>query len=606
MEETGGTNTTITREQFLAVLHSNDSVFCCLPCCKQTNKILPTRNNETNSEFFEFTPSRKIRIINRYPRQDYLDNWRTESQADTKTLEETLSEDEDYWFENAAPTRLPVIQPPPLQQQNRIINKFEPRTQPSISSKSLEEDVISPGRMPRKNFKKECVEDTDDYEDESQVSTSLSNENETPENQKKKDTVMSSVMKSSAGTILDITAESTVKIKRSSSLNKTSESPKSRKSLSPVSRKSISPVSRRSSSPSLRRSLSPGTRKSGSPGTRRSKSPNEGSDEGSREPSPEVPDRVVCAVPDPIESNSDRDTFSNIVVTGSNLGGVANQGFTSDEEDEPDKDVQVDAVHQHVRISNQNATKHETSSATTFPTPEPLRFSEHNNLLPILFFLHGVGGSADIWNSQMQYFVSRGYQVIAPDMLGHGFSSCPDKLRAYTFTKLFKDIISIFDTYVPDNRSCVVIGHSYGCSFGAALARTRPEKVISLILIASGGPTPLAPPPNLSRYPKWIMNFLRLALECKFRSQQHKYNPRGKSIKFKEAFDVPSYVFKYVMLGQIWPEGDAGFHRRIGVPTLLVYGMRDTLVSLVEECEMERTIPKVGCVLMFLPGQTFF
>ena len=28
-------------------------------------------------------------------------------------------------------------------------------------------------------------------------------------------------------------------------------------------------------------------------------------------------------------------------------------------------------------------------------------------------------------------------------------------------------------------------------------------------------------------------------------------------------------------------------------PTLLVYGMRDTLISLVEECEMERTIPKV-------------
>ena len=210
-----------------------------------------------------------------------------EFQAETRTLEETLSEEEDYWFENAAPTRLPVIQPPPLQPLNRIINKFEPRTQPSISIKSLEEDVISPGRMPRKNFRKECVEDTDDYEDESQVSTSLNIEKRTPVN-RKKDSAVSAVMKTSVGTILDITAESTVKIKRSSSLSKTSESPKSRKSLSPISRKSISPVSRRSSSPSLRRSLSPGTRKSGSPRTRRSKSPNEGSYEGSREPSPEM------------------------------------------------------------------------------------------------------------------------------------------------------------------------------------------------------------------------------------------------------------------------------------------------------------------------------
>ncbi len=144
----------------------------------------------------------------------------------------------------------------------------------------------------------------------------------------------------------------------------------------------------------------------------------------------------------------------------------------------------------------------------------------------------------------------------------------------------------------------VIICHSYGCSFGAALARTRPEKVTALIMIASGGPTPLAPPPHLARcHPLQapLLTALRLVLRCRYKKsqqQQLKYNPRGKTIKFSAAFDVPNYVFKYVMLGQIWPEGDAGFHRRIGVPTLLVYGMRDTLVSLVEECEMERTIPR--------------
>jgi pimeloyl-ACP methyl ester carboxylesterase len=45
----------------------------------------------------------------------------------------------------------------------------------------------------------------------------------------------------------------------------------------------------------------------------------------------------------------------------------------------------------------------------------------------------------------------KGYTVIAPDMLGHGFSSCPDKVGAYTFTKLFKDVITIFDAYIPDD-----------------------------------------------------------------------------------------------------------------------------------------------------------
>ena len=48
--------------------------------------------------------------------------------------------------------------------------------------------------------------------------------------------------------------------------------------------------------------------------------------------------------------------------------------------------------------------------------------------------------------------------------------------------------------------------------------------------------------------------------------------------------------------------GDATYHRRIGVPTLLVYGMKDPLVSLVEMCEMERTIPKAYLELIPLAG----
>ena len=283
--------------------------------------------------------------------------------------------------------------------------------------------------------------------------------------------------------------------------------------------------------------------------------------------------------------------------------GVQNKGFSMDEGskdddhennkiDENDGNISNETDAGYTRQRELNKTIENTLSQITKSSTESSQ-PKNNQDLPILFFIHGVGGSADIWNSQLDYFSNKGYHVIAPDMLGHGFSSCPDKASAYKFTKLFKDFITIFDAYIPDDKKAIVIGHSYGCSFSAALARTRPEKIAALVLLASGGPTPLAPPPGLYKYPKWIMAAYRIVLECKFRNQQHKYNPRGKTIKFKEAFDVPSYVFKYVMLGQVWPEGDAGFHRRITAPTLLVYGMRDTLVSLVEECEMERTIPKV-------------
>ena len=51
---------------------------------------------------------------------------------------------------------------------------------------------------------------------------------------------------------------------------------------------------------------------------------------------------------------------------------------------------------------------------------------------------------------------------------------------------------------------------------------------------------------------------------------------------------LPTYVRHHLAVGQSWPEGDVAFHRKITVPTLLVHGLKDQHVSLVEMCEMER------------------
>jgi abhydrolase domain-containing protein 8 len=51
---------------------------------------------------------------------------------------------------------------------------------------------------------------------------------------------------------------------------------------------------------------------------------------------------------------------------------------------------------------------------------------------------------------------------VAPDMLGHGYSAAPDNAAAYTFHRLLKDSIDIFDRFVGEHRNCVVVGHAYG------------------------------------------------------------------------------------------------------------------------------------------------
>nr|CAD7433495.1 unnamed protein product [Timema monikensis] len=88
----------------------------------------------------------------------------------------------------------------------------------------------------------------------------------------------------------------------------------------------------------------------------------------------------------------------------------------------------------------------------------------HDNktkLKPLLYFLHGVGSSADLWTGLVHHFTKAGFECVAPDMLGHGYSSAPDQASAYTFTLMLKDALDIFDHYV-GSRKCVVIGHAYG------------------------------------------------------------------------------------------------------------------------------------------------
>ena len=77
---------------------------------------------------------------------------------------------------------------------------------------------------------------------------------------------------------------------------------------------------------------------------------------------------------------------------------------------------------------------------------------------PLIFFIHGVGGSADKWRGQIDYFNGDlGYECVAPDLIGHGFSSAPDRPKSYTFTKLLRDIVTIFDHFT--RYAANVVGH---------------------------------------------------------------------------------------------------------------------------------------------------
>lgn len=77
-----------------------------------------------------------------------------------------------------------------------------------------------------------------------------------------------------------------------------------------------------------------------------------------------------------------------------------------------------------------------------------------------IFFIHGVGGSSDVWTQQLHYFRHLGYGVICPDMIGHGFSPAMKQPKDYTFSEICEDLLVLFDRF--HRQINFVIGHSYG------------------------------------------------------------------------------------------------------------------------------------------------
>ncbi|XP_068563246.1 protein ABHD8 isoform X2 [Cebidichthys violaceus] len=204
-----------------------------------------------------------------------------------------------------------------------------------------------------------------------------------------------------------------------------------------------------------------------------------------------------------------------------------------------------------------------------------------------LFFIHGVGGSLDIWKSQVDFFSRLGYEVISPDLAGHGASSAPQIAAAYTFYALAEDMRLIFKRYA--RKRNILIGHSYGVSFCTFLAHEYPEQIHKMVMINGGGPTALEPSLcSIFNLPTCVLHCLSPLLAWSFlKAGFARQGAKEKQLlKDNNAFNVSSFVLRAMMSGQYWPEGDEVYHAELTVPILLVHGMHDKFVPIEEDQRM--------------------
>ncbi|TCD69878.1 hypothetical protein EIP91_005955 [Steccherinum ochraceum] len=92
---------------------------------------------------------------------------------------------------------------------------------------------------------------------------------------------------------------------------------------------------------------------------------------------------------------------------------------------------------------------------------------------PTILFVHGFPSTARDWRYMVPHFESRGYGIIAPDILGYGGTDKPTDWREYQGSTLARDI---HDILVAEGvKKAIAVGHDWGAFIVSRLANFQPE-----------------------------------------------------------------------------------------------------------------------------------
>lgn len=101
---------------------------------------------------------------------------------------------------------------------------------------------------------------------------------------------------------------------------------------------------------------------------------------------------------------------------------------------------------------------------------------------PPMILIHGFAASNLVWSKVLLELAGAGFRVIAPDLLGYGYSDKPRHLD-YTIPRQAEMVVSFMQRLGIDRA--VLVGSSYGAAIAATIALDHPTLVEKLILVGA-------------------------------------------------------------------------------------------------------------------------
>lgn len=230
---------------------------------------------------------------------------------------------------------------------------------------------------------------------------------------------------------------------------------------------------------------------------------------------------------------------------------------------------------------------------------------------PIMFH-HGWPLSADDWDSQMMFFLGKGFRVIAHDRRGHGRSS--QTWQGNEMDTYADDVIQL--TNKLDLIGAVHVGHSTGGGEVARYtARAKPGRVSKAVLIGAVPPIMVKSEKNPGGLPIEVFDGFREALLAN-RAQFFLDVPTGPFY----GFNRPGAKVSQGIIENWWRQGMMGATKahydcikafsetdftedlkQIQVPTLVMHGEDDQIVPIDDSARLAIKLLKHGTLKTY-PG----
>ena len=218
---------------------------------------------------------------------------------------------------------------------------------------------------------------------------------------------------------------------------------------------------------------------------------------------------------------------------------------------------------------------------------------------PAVILVHGFSTPKFVWEPITPFLVAAGYQVIAFDHLGRGFSERPQvRYDAQLYRSELADLIDGLQIKKP----LALVGYSMGGANVVDYAALYPEQVKQLILIAPAGYMGANKAVGLLRAPvigEWFARvfgnmYSGAAIKA---AVDDGFAPPNMLNDFQQQASFSGYTDALLSTVRYYPMGDFAHRYRsigeAGIPVSAIWGTDDAVVPFAGVASMARDVPQL-------------